>query len=258
VVNSVSWCDKLASVPAAGFKFNHRYTPIENVLESWHSILDANATDGDAQFQVTRYDDFNFEVNTERGFKYGADAGRVHVSFNHRMKLRNVSGGAPKVEMLSTPQPFTMLLPEVLHRMVDATMLHPGIKDRQLLRVGVTSLTPVDAIDLPPGISRFIEYIGRPWNGLTGGFSMQFTADLGKEKLWADRCIHTLLRSEKEDEVMTVAFDFQRTFVDPRQVTRDVLQEVCQKVERDSLAYFEELAEGNIFDGADREIVGAA
>jgi hypothetical protein len=258
VVNSVSWCDKLASVPSAGFKFNHRYLPIEKVLESWHSILDDNAVDSGPKFQLTRFDDFNFDVNTEAGFKYGADASRVYVAFNHRMKLRNVSGGAPKVEMLSTPQPFTKLLPEVLRRMVGAAMLMPDIRSRQLLRVGTTSMTPVDAIDLPPGISRFIDYMGRPWNGLTGGFTMQLTADVGKHKLWSDRCIHTILRSENEDEVMTLIFDFQRTFVDPRPVTKETLQEACDKVERDSLAYFEELAEGNMFDGAYREIAGAA
>jgi hypothetical protein len=232
--------------------------PIETILESWHSILDANASDGNPQFQISRFDDFHFEVNTEAGFKYGADASRVHVSFNHRMKLRNVSGGAPKVEMLSTPQPFTMLLPQVLSRTVEAAMLVPDIKNRQLMRVGVTTTTPVDAIDLPPGINRFLDHVGRPWKGgLTGGLSMQLTANVGGSKSWNDRCIHTILRTEKEDEVMTVMFDFQRTFVEPKPVNREVLQEACDKVERDSLAYFEELAEGNMFDVPDRETVGA-
>lgn len=251
--NTVSWCDKLASVPSGGLRFNHRYVPVELIVARWHPILDAVADDGQQNFQLQRHSDFSFDVHTDEGFKYGCDPSRVHCGFQHRMKLRNVSGSTPNVEMLSTAQPFTMLLPEVLKRTVDAAMLLPDIKDRNFFRAGVTSTTWVDDADLPPGLARFLEYLGRPWQGLTGGFSVQLTANIGSTKSWTDRCIHTLLRSEHGDEVMTVQFDFQRTYENPRPVTREALVEVCKEVEAASLEYFEALAEGNMFDGAERE-----
>ncbi|WP_315728843.1 hypothetical protein [Bradyrhizobium sp. SZCCHNS2015] len=249
-----SWCDKLASVPSAGFKFDQRYTPVDRILECWHSITERHSVDGDAKFNLTKVDDFNFEINSESGFKYGADATRVHVGFNHRLKIRNVSGGAPTVEMLSTAQPFSKLLPEVINRLIEASMLLPDIRTRKLHRVGITTVTPVDRVDLPPGIARFIEHVGRPWNGLADGFSIQLTAVVGDTKVWTDRCIHTLLKSEKPDEVMTVMFDFQRHFKDPKLTDRNDLNDLAERVQRDALTYFEALAEGSMFDVTALEI----
>lgn len=250
----VSWCDKLASIPSAGVRLDHHYIPAAKILESWHSILDANSDDDLAKFILTKTDEFNIEINGEEGYKYGADASRVHVSFNHRLKLKNVSGGGPVVEMLSSAKPFTKLLPEVVSRLVDATLLIPGIKDRKLRKFGITSTTPVDEDDLPPGIAHLIEHVGRPWKGLTGGFTMQLTANVDEQRLWTDRCIHTLVRPEVGDDLMTIVFDFQRTFNEPRNVDRDSLKEAGEQVEKGALKYFEALAEGSIFDYADSKI----
>jgi len=243
-----SWCDKLASVPSAGFRYDHSYLPRQIVLDSLLPILDANATDEGPVFEVSKSDDFNVEINLESGFKYGVDPSRVHVAFNHRMKIRNVSGNAPKVEMISKPQPFTKLLPEVISRLISASSLLPGIEKRRLRRIGTTATTPVDEGDLPPGLARFLAYLGKPWNGLTGGFSVQLTGEIQETNSFKDRCIHTFLRSEKEDEVMSVQFDFQRTFKEPKIVDVDTLKGLSERVERDSLDYFERLAEGNMFE----------
>ncbi len=243
-----SWCDKLASVPSAGFRYDHSYLPREIILDSLRPILDANATDVGAEFQVPRNDDFNVEISLESGFRYGVDPNRVHVSFNHHMKVRNVSGAAPKVEMISKPQPFTALLPDVISRLISISFLLPGVDKRRLLRIGTTATTPVDAADLPPGLGRFLTYVGKPWDGLKGGFSIQVTGEIQNSESFTDRCLHTFLRSEKEDEVMTVQLDFQRTFKEPKVANRDALNSLCDELQRDSLDYFERLAEGNMFE----------
>jgi hypothetical protein len=249
-VSTVSWCDKLASIPSAGFRFNHHYIPVHRVLQGWHSILDANSDDDITKFALTKHDDFNFDVNCEDGFKYGADASRVHVVFNHRLKVKNISAGGPVVEMLSTARPFTKLLPEVISRLVDATMLMPDIKERQLQRAGIASTTPVDEADLPPGIVDLIEHVGKPWKGLTGGFTIQLTAKVGDQQFWTDRCLHTLVRPETGDDLMTIIFDFQRIFNEPRRADRETLTEAAAQVQEDALKYFEALAEGTMFNDA--------
>ncbi|WP_316169436.1 hypothetical protein [Bradyrhizobium sp. SZCCHNRI1058] len=243
-----SWCDKLASVPSAGFRFDQRFTPVERILECWHTIVERHSVDGEPKFNITKTDEFNLEINSETGFKYGADATRCHVGFNHRLKVRNVSGAPPVVEMSSTAQQFTKLLPEVVNRLIDISMLLPDIRTRKLHRIGITTTTPVDRADLPPGLGRFIEHIGRPWKGLSDGFSIQLTAEVGETKTSTDRCIHTLLKSERADEVMTVMFDFQRVLKEPKLTDRDDLSDLAQRAQKDALSYFEALAEGSMFD----------
>jgi hypothetical protein len=257
-VGVVSWCDKLASIPSAGFRLDHHYLPADKILESWHSILDANSTDDLPKFTLTRADDFNIEINGEDGFKYGADASRIHVGFNHRVRVKNISGGGPVVEMLSSAKPFTKLLPDVIRRLIDATLLVPGIKDRKLQKCGITSTTPVDEADLPPGIVNLIEHVGRPWKGLTGGFTMQLTANVDEQRFWTDRCIHTLVRPEVGDDLMTIVFDYQRIFTESRKCDRESLKEAMEEVEKGALKYFEALAEGTMFDDADSKISRSA
>ena len=246
-----SWCDKLASIPSAGVRFNHHYIPVHRVLQSWHSILDKNSTDDVAKFTLAKSDEFSCEINCEDGYKYGFDAIRVHTAFNHRLKVKNISAGGPVVEMLSTAQPFTKLLPEVTGRLIDATLLLPEIDTRKLQRVGITSTTPVSEGDLPPGVADLIEHIGKPWNGLIAGFTLQFTAKIDEQQFWTDRCIHTLARPEVGDDLMTIVFDFQRIFNDPRRTDRATLADAVGQTEKDAMKYFEALAEGTMFNVAD-------
>jgi hypothetical protein len=250
-VSSGSWCDKLASIPTAGFRFNHHYISVDRILQGWHSILDRNSDDLLPKFTLTKHDEFNCDVNCEDGFKYGADANRVNVAFNHRLKVRNISAGGPVVEMLSTAQPFTKLLPIVFERLVDATLLLPEIGDRKLQRAGVASTTPVDEPDLPPGIAELIAHVGKPWKGLTAGFTLQFTTKITETKFWTDRCIHTLVRPEVGDDLMSISFDFQRTYDEPRRADRATLTGVAAELQPAAMAYFETLAEGKMFNVAD-------
>jgi hypothetical protein len=254
LVVTVSWCDKLASIPSAGFRLDHHYLPANRILESWHSILDASSTDDAQKFNLTKQDEFNIEVNAEDGFKYGADANRVHVSFNHRPKIKNISGGGPVMEMMSTTRPFTKLLPDVISKLIDATLLLPGVQNRKLKRCGIATTTPVDQSDLPPGIVSLIEHIGRPWGELIDGFTIQFTTKISEQPFWIDRCLHTLVRPEIGDDLMTLVFDFQRTFKEPRRTDQATLTAAMQEIEIEALKYFEALAEGTMFNDANSKI----
>jgi hypothetical protein len=120
-------------------------------------------------------------------------------------------------------------------------------KSRKLLRVGVVASTFVAENELPPGIERFIEYLARPWHGVEQ-YSFQITADLSKEDKSIDRCTHILLKPEDPEQLLTLRFDWHRTFVGGRAANRESMKEEMHRAVRDSMEYFEELAEGNRFD----------
>lgn len=115
-------------------------------------------------------------------------------------------------------------------------------------RVGVIASTLVAEDDLPPGMKRFIEYIGRPWHGLVEQYTFQITADLEKTDDWFDRCTHIVTRTEDPEQLLTLRFDWHRTFVSGRVATRESMQQEIGRAEEKSMAYFEDLAEGSRFD----------
>lgn len=245
----MSWCDRLASTPGVGFRLTPYYASSESVFDAWQPMLSKWAKSERMPFTVDKQDAFSATITTEDGFQYGTDPNRSFVNFYHRIRPKSVSGGPPVMEMLSRPRPYTDLLPEVSERLVDATLMLPGNKTRNVLRVGVVSTTKVSEGDIPPGIKRFIEYIGRPWKASSASYQIHLTADLGAAGGLHDRCVHTLTKPEDEpDGLISLNFDWQRAFDSERAASRDNLIEMLGKAQKAALAYFEDLAEGSRFD----------
>ena len=163
----MSWCDRLASTPTAGFKLSNHFAPTDVLLGSLAPIFDRIPEEQTKNVTVEPSStNFSISFVTNDGFRYSANESVVSVAFVHRVHYRPTSGGPPVMEMLSKPMPFTKLLPDVSKKLVEGTLLLPKATERQVMRVGIVSTTPIAAEDLPPGIKRMIEYVGRPWKGM--------------------------------------------------------------------------------------------
>lgn len=244
----MSWCDKLASTPGAGFKLDQHFASGDVILHALAPVLD-KWVEGDKQlFTVHRTEPFSVAFSTDDGYHYGIDSLKTHVTFSHKMKVKPVSGGPPIMEMLSRPLPYSDLLPEVSKRLTEVTLLIPSTKDRTLTRVGIIASTKVADDEVPPGIARFISYIGRPWEGSVESFSCHIVAEIDKASGWSDRCVHTLIKPDDPEELLDLKFDWQRTFTSGRPITSDSLKEILESAQKASNEYFEDLAEGSRFD----------
>ncbi|UFW91069.1 hypothetical protein BjapCC829_22025 [Bradyrhizobium barranii] len=243
-----SWCDKLASVPTVGLALDFHFAGSDTILTALTHVWDPLVEGQKARFELEKLEAFTVTINTHDGFKYSVEPSKASVSFNHRMRPKAVSGGAPVMEMLSQPLPFTELLPIVNKKLVEAALALPGAKGRHFRRYGIVSSTPVAEDDLPPGIRRMLDYMGKPWGKLDDAFSLQVTARLGKGANFYDRCVHTILRSDDSQDLMTVMFDYQRTYNEGQPITTTALKETAASTERAALKYFEEIAEGDRFD----------
>jgi hypothetical protein len=115
-------------------------------------------------------------------------------------------------------------------------------------RVGIITTTPIAEGDIPPGIKRLIAYIGRPWQLGVEGFNVSITGKLAETSAMLDRCLHQVIKPEEKEELMTLQFDWQRTFKDDRTPTVDSLKRILDDAKEQALKYFEELAEGSRFD----------
>jgi hypothetical protein len=114
----------------------------DTIVESMSPILDqmVDATDKPT-FTVGQHASFNLTLTTKDGFTYGFDHNRIHVTFNHKIRAKAVSGGPPVMEMLSTPKPYTKLLADVCDRLLEATLNLPSVPGRRLMGAGVISAT---------------------------------------------------------------------------------------------------------------------
>ncbi len=244
----MSWCDKLASTPTVGLTFSPQTLSGASLLSALAPLLD-EWTEGDKQkFTLSKQDAFSAEVTTDDGFKYGVDSTRLSVEFHHRLKVKQVSGGPPVVEMLSRPAPFTELLPDVCERALRLSALVSDPGPRTLRRLGIVSTTIVAEDEAPPGILRFIRYVARPWDNFLDHYAFSMTAPISNASGWSDRCIHQILKPDDPEALVTIIFDWQRTFATPKRLTPASLRSLLTAARTDATEYFEDLAEGNRFD----------
>jgi hypothetical protein len=245
----LGWCDKLASVPSVGFGLNWHFISSNAILDSLARILDPLIEQDRPSFTVVRQEPHSVGINLNNGFQYGVEPARVFVGFQHTMKAKAVSGSPPIMEMLSRPLPYTELLRSGVTRLTEATLALPGINQRRVTRVGIVSTTVVSEGDFPPGVSRFVEYVGRPWQTqLIEGFSFQFTTQLRETESEVDKCLHGFVKPANSDELLTLTLDWQRTFKVGQPINQTTLGRMLAGAERDAQAYFEEIAEGDRFD----------
>jgi hypothetical protein len=245
---NLSWCDKLASTPVAGFTLEPHFASCGAVADAFAPILDSLAEGERQHFSLDQCQNFSFGYTSEDGFQTAVEPAKIAVSFIHRLKYKAVGGGPPTVEMLSRARPFTELLPVVLDKLIQAALVLPGPKERTTNRIGIVSVTGVDENDAPPGIRRFIDYMSKPWGGNTSSYTFNIASTLASTSNWSDRCIHTLAKGEGADALLNISIDWQRTFVTGRSLNEKSLSEVAGEAKKAALSYFEDLAEGSRFD----------
>jgi hypothetical protein len=197
---------------------------------------------------VTRQDLAALDFSTEEGYHYSVNATRVSVEFQHRLKLTPVSAGPPIANLISDAAPFSELLPRVSDRLTEATARLADVAARKIIRVGIVATTVVAEEDVPPGIERFIRYIGRPWKGQMDFYDLQVTGTIGKTPKWTDRCIHQMTKPDDPERLPVLRFDWQRTLAEPQAATRESMKSLLTAAQNDAIKYFEDLAEGNRFD----------
>jgi hypothetical protein len=106
-------------------------------------------------------------------------------------------------------------------------------------------VVPGEVLD---AITRLITYIGRPWKQGVEAFNVSITGKIAETSATLDRCLHQVIKPEEKEELMTLQFDWQRTFKDDRTTTADSLKRILDDAKEQALKYFEELAEGSRFD----------
>lgn len=244
----MSWCDKLASRPTVGFTFEKNFRPSAELLSSMIPVLDKLAGKVTDKFTLTKQETFAVEFITDSGFRYTADPARVAVEFQHRLKVKNISGSAPVAQLISRQEPYTSLLEDVGRRAIEAAELLVA-PQRSLQRMGVVSSTMVDEPDVPPGILRGIAQLNKPWGREVAHYNFQIVASLQETDEWRDQCVHIISKAEADEGLINLVFDYQRVF--KAQKDRHSIRATLMAVQEAALSYFEDLAQGDMFNEID-------
>jgi hypothetical protein len=244
----LSWCDKLAAVPSVGFIYDPHFVSGDGIIDAISPLLDRWKVGDKPDFGVSQPEPLKIEVQRNNGFTYSFEPTRTSIAYQHRVKFRNVSGGRPVVELISSPEPYSKLLDAALADIVEIALILPMAKRRSIKTIGIVSSTHADEKDVPPGIRKMIKYMSRPWKAELEAYLFTVVADAGSTKDHTDRCIHTLTRPEDEEQIPSFKFDWQRNYSNHVAVEKETLVRELQRTKKAALDYFETLAVGDAFD----------
>ncbi|MCW5575708.1 MAG: hypothetical protein KIT13_06390 [Burkholderiales bacterium] len=237
----------MASTPAIGFQFTPHYQSGDSILHALGPLFDKQHKGLKQRFTIEVHESFRVQFVMEEGFQYFFDASKVVVEFKHRLRVKAQSGGPPTAQLITTPRPYTELLPEVVGRAIEAVELVYA-KARTLKRIGIVTTTSLALGDAPPGIGRFLNYIGHPWSGKMDFFNMNLMTVLAETDEHKDLCLHTFNKPEDDEQLPSVKLDWLREYKIQRQATSDVLKKQASVAQESALKYFEEIGEGGRFD----------
>lgn len=244
----MSWCNKLASVPSAGFLVDFFAASGDRLLDSLSPLINRLFLEQKLEITIERHESFALTFSTPDGFHYALEPTKVAVTFKHNMKAKAISGAPPTMELLSRPAPYTELLDSCLEKLADIALLLPDANKRNIQRFGIVSQTKVADDEMPPGIKRYIEYVGRPWQNLDRLYALSVTAKLGEKDGTSDRCIHNIVQPEGEDTLVNMSFDWQRYYSAGKPINAEPMRDIIRTGRDGALRYFEDLAEGSRFD----------
>lgn len=242
------WCDKLACTPGAGFRLSPYVVSGAAWIDALTPMLSKLVKGETLDFNVDRNNPFDVAFTTNDGFQYGCEAAKVFVDFMYNMALKSTSAGPPVAQLLSTPAPYSKLLPELAQRLADVTLVAPNAKNRTILRVGIITTTNVSYEEAPPGIVRFIKYMARPWGKIGEGYQFQVTGVLHQDSSRLDQCIYTVTKSQQTEDLLVIKLDWQRYFTIGRAITQDSVSEILSTAQKAALQHFEDIGEGSRFD----------
>lgn len=244
----MSWCDKLAATPIVGFGFDWHFIPIDSVLAAISPTLDSSTKDDIPLFTINRPDNTSVSINFFNGYIYGIEPSKIAIAFQHSLRPVPVSGGAPVVEMLSSPLLYTELLTEASRRLKQTTLDITRLRDKKIKRVGIATNSNVDVEDVLPGINMILEKIKSPWPQRVRGYSLQFIVEINDTDTTSDRCLFNFVAPEEKNDMITFNFDWHRVFKNGVAISDRSLERILDDAKRDALAYFEDIAEGAILD----------
>ncbi|WP_141245445.1 hypothetical protein [Mesorhizobium sp. WSM3864] len=238
----------MASVPSVGIFYAPVFVSSDRIIDSIAPMLNRWTVDGKADFAISVPDPLKVEIRHNNGFTYAVESNRVSIAYQHRVKFRNISGGRPVAELISSPLPFSGLLDAAIDDIIELTLLLPIAKSSSINRVGIVSSTHADEDDMPPGVRKLIDFLAKPWPGALSAYQVSIVGNLPSSKEYEDRCIYGITKPDDDSDIPNYKFDWQRGYVTSFPINKDTLQKEFQRNRKAAIEYFEKLAIGDEFD----------
>jgi hypothetical protein len=247
MVSATNWLDVALAAPIIGLaceprlQFPHEMgDAIKPVLEKWKTKFPEILFTIPAQAAL-------LNVKVGDGFHIDLLGNAINTSFKYETKLIDVPAALPQVASQKV-RPFSELVATAVEYTA-AICEHLRVPPIDVTRIGVVADSRLSADALPPGVGKFLKYLGAPWGAQPVAFAGAFTTSFGPEdKDWESRCHHFLDVSPERPGDVRLRLDWQM-YTPPSSSHRLVSGEargLLERAVRHANQYFETFAAGKL------------
>lgn len=244
------WLDRVRAQPAFAITLDNRFEFPQETIGRFSQLFDQWAQAGRAATidssddGVIRIRSRGVVVNLTRGeiVIVATDTGTVEAVPGQRHRLRYET---------ETPEPFTALCEKIL---ADAPEILPHClsrrTERSVLRMAVVAICWLERSSLPPGVDRFLEHLGEPWQTKPAMCDAQLLVSLRSDDSVEERCHHRLELNEIDRPgAVNLRLDWQRINRKPVPLDLARVPMLWRSSAREAFSYFSRFASGELAYG---------
>lgn len=246
----MSWLDSVVAVPLIGAEIHLPLKIAANKGQHFAPFLDyfsskAETKTRDQEKVLVVRDEFGRDTLKVKSSGYYIDLAdeRLASGFNYEVPVVK-KGGFPSW-VIPEMQPFTKLLEVFMQNLIEAAKS----LDKQgamLGFIGFVAFAEMDPEVLPPGVERFLQYLGDPWDGILELQVERLTCKLSEDDFSTCRCHHALKFSKAKPEDGLLRIDWQQVLKEKIPfAVRDLIPKL-EEYKKAFLEYCERFGEGNL------------
>ncbi len=250
------WVDGVIAVPTIGLQLEPYLGTATDFAERIRPIL-AEALRRGAEIK-TEGGLFGVNFELTNGYTIKLDHNNVVVEFGYPVQIHHERGGFAAFKYPISTTPFTTLLEGVVDMIVEV-LQRLDQPNRKLHRFGLVATCGLDPAALPPGVAKFVEHVGSPWERRKTKVKVDVTAYLTESGDVRDRCHHKYSMDEDGENPTQLQLDWQRLWgklAAPETLLslprgRDKLVSAVQEHARAAVEYFELFGMGGLKYGGE-------
>lgn len=244
--NKMTWLDGVLAVPAIGVKTQIGFDNITNFESNVGKFAYRLEQEGE-KFKIKKTEIWAYDIECDGGLMFKFSRISFVSSFKYRFIEKEQPGELPQMEV-----PNVLTYTELLEKTFGWINLmfdyFKNIPDLKYDRIGLVASANLEEKTTPPGVQKWMEYLGRPWRGSLLEVNVKTLSKLEEGENFSDRCHHQIeyLLNKVDEKGYNLTLDWQREFNRVKNFQEGDFRDTIEVCKNAALKYFDIFAQGDL------------
>lgn len=242
------WFDGLLSVPGIGIRIKPSYKEANVFQEKLLDFLEYLSDEYD-DIEVKKKEIWGFSIASRKS-NFLFDISRKNIVIKSRYSLiEEAQPGKPPKFVMSEVKTCSELIDNISDYFKKLIEIIKDVKGFEYNRIGIFTDTNLDEESLPPGITTWIENLGKTLVGELTRTDSVMLVKLNETDSYRDQCHHFIAFDQlAAEEGYHLKFDWQRVYNTPIPLDHKNILQNIEDCKNEAFAYFQKFGEGGLYE----------